>query len=257
MKTNLYYIDCITNLHVGSGDINFNIVDKEVEKDPINGYPIIHASGIKGALRDHAESNGVSEAVINAVFGAPCREDELGNAGSYRFFNAEMLFRPMRAAGAAPFVNVTTLKMADSFKSVCETFSLKLPEGLENFCESDLSFNAPFLVSNAGLNTVEGDEVAALDAAQVSVLKTAMAGKDFAVAKTLDGYELPVIARNNLRIASGGLWYEEYVPRGSRFYMLVLTPDDDTDIDKVIPEIAQIGGNCSIGYGYCRFTKVI
>lgn len=54
MNVHLYKIECLTNLHVGSGDINYNVVDNEVEKD-INGYPMIHSSGLKGALREQAE----------------------------------------------------------------------------------------------------------------------------------------------------------------------------------------------------------
>lgn len=52
------YLSCLTNLHVGSGEANFNIVDREVETDPVTGLPIIHASGLKGALRDDCVARG-------------------------------------------------------------------------------------------------------------------------------------------------------------------------------------------------------
>ena len=42
----------MTNMHVGNGDVNYNIIDNEVEKDPVTGYPTINASGVKGALRE-------------------------------------------------------------------------------------------------------------------------------------------------------------------------------------------------------------
>ena len=35
MKTVFYKIDCLTNLHVGSGEVNYNIIDNEVEKDAV------------------------------------------------------------------------------------------------------------------------------------------------------------------------------------------------------------------------------
>ena len=41
MKSIVYILETITNLHVGNGDINYNIIDNEVEKD-LNGYPIIN-----------------------------------------------------------------------------------------------------------------------------------------------------------------------------------------------------------------------
>lgn len=30
-----YFIQCITNMHVGSGDANYGIVDKLVQRDPV------------------------------------------------------------------------------------------------------------------------------------------------------------------------------------------------------------------------------
>lgn len=27
-------LECMTNMHVGNGDVNYNIIDNEVEKDP-------------------------------------------------------------------------------------------------------------------------------------------------------------------------------------------------------------------------------
>ena len=64
-----YKIDCITNLHVGSGDLNYNIVDNEVERDAVTGYPVIHASGLKGALREHFSKKKDLPFKIVDVFG--------------------------------------------------------------------------------------------------------------------------------------------------------------------------------------------
>ena len=46
MKSIIYILEPITNLHVGNGDINYNIIDNEVEKDPLTNYPMINSSGI-------------------------------------------------------------------------------------------------------------------------------------------------------------------------------------------------------------------
>jgi CRISPR-associated protein Cmr4 len=42
-----YIIKTKTNLHVGSGDINFGIVDNEVQRDTITNLPVINASSLK------------------------------------------------------------------------------------------------------------------------------------------------------------------------------------------------------------------
>ena len=62
-----YILKCITNLHVGSGDSGFSIVDKQVEKDELTGYPMIYSSSLKGALREFLQRKRCSE--VENIFG--------------------------------------------------------------------------------------------------------------------------------------------------------------------------------------------
>ncbi len=48
-----YFIETLTNTHVGSGDTSFGIVDKAIQKDPVTRLPVFHPTSIKGAVRDH------------------------------------------------------------------------------------------------------------------------------------------------------------------------------------------------------------
>lgn len=48
----LYLIRAVSNLHAGSGDRSFGLIDKEVQRDHTSGLPTIHSSSIKGALRE-------------------------------------------------------------------------------------------------------------------------------------------------------------------------------------------------------------
>ena len=255
MNVKVYYIDCLTNLHVGSGDANFNIVDKEVEKDPVTGYPIVHASGIKGALREAYRKNH-SEKETEKIFGKPATENESDTGGSYKFFDARFLYRPVRAQGSVPSVNVTTVEAIREFAQLTKAFGIDI--GLDTGVLDKITFPAGnqeinFLTSHAGIR-VEGETCGTLNDAAVRALKPFL-GNHFAVAASLDGYDLPVIARNCLQEKKRNLWYEEFVPHGSRFYMLAIIPENaaQDEIDAVIPKIAQIGGNCSVGYGYCEF----
>ncbi|MBR7161293.1 MAG: type III-B CRISPR module RAMP protein Cmr4, partial [Clostridia bacterium] len=125
MNVKVYYIDCLTNLHVGSGDANFNIVDKEVEKDPVTGYPIVHASGIKGALREAYRKNH-SEKETEKIFGKPATENESDTGGSYKFFDARFLYRPVRAQGSVPSVNVTTVEAIREFAQLTKAFGIDI-----------------------------------------------------------------------------------------------------------------------------------
>ena len=94
MNVNVYKIKCLTNLHVGSGEVNYNVVDNEVEKDAVTGYPVVHASGLKGALREHFEKK-MDESDIKDIFGQKSGATDI-QAGSYKFFDAKILGRPMR-----------------------------------------------------------------------------------------------------------------------------------------------------------------
>ncbi|MBO5007106.1 MAG: type III-B CRISPR module RAMP protein Cmr4 [Clostridia bacterium] len=250
MTTKLYYIDCLTNLHVGSGDANFNIVDKEVEKDPITGDPIIHASGIKGALRDAFKKFGNMDKEFE-IFGKPASANESNTVGTYKFFDAHILYRPLRAKGGIyPYVNVTTVESVNAFIDIVTAFGINA--GVKKISVT-FHENINFLTSEQGVQ-VEGEASQKLDDENINNLKK-LFGDNFAIAKSLDDYPLPVIARNNLQ-GKGNLWYEEYVPHGSRFYMLAIIPDGASadEVNKVIPKMGQVGGNASVGYGYCSFT---
>lgn len=34
-------LECMTNMHVGNGDVNYNIIDNEVEKDPVDRKSVV------------------------------------------------------------------------------------------------------------------------------------------------------------------------------------------------------------------------
>jgi CRISPR/Cas system CMR subunit Cmr4 (Cas7 group RAMP superfamily) len=73
---------------------------------------------------------------------------------------------------------------------------------------------------------------------------------------------LPVIARNQLENGiSQNLWYEEVVPHKSVFITyMVATEKYFSEFESILIKggtSVQIGGNASIGYGLCKFHKII
>jgi CRISPR-associated protein Cmr4 len=71
---------------------------------------------------------------------------------------------------------------------------------------------------------------------------------------------LPVIARNHLENGqSTNLWYEEIVPRESRFYFILgFGESNHHEFEtKIRKGIVQIGGNASIGYGFTKIEKIV
>ena len=260
MRAYLYRLRCLTNLHVGSGEANFNIVDKEVETDPVTGLPIIHASGFKGALRDDCITRGLDSAMVNEAFGAPGGADDGASGGALRFLDAHLLCRPMRTTGATPSLPVTSLPILREYLSLINAFSCNpYSGGLES-----ISYNsdAKFLCTENGVR-VEGDATAYFtpDQADGELIRAILgleSGGHFALAKSFDGYDLPVIARNNVQPDHRNLWYEEFVPHGSRFSLIILALEGKEHLmDAVLPDghILQVGGNASVGYGFCKAEK--
>ncbi len=93
MKSIVYILEPITNLHVGNGDINYNIIDNEVEKDPLTNYPIINSSGVKGAFRQFIQNNSkIDKKVEIDIFGSEPIEqnkDEKKKPGKLKFYSGE------------------------------------------------------------------------------------------------------------------------------------------------------------------------
>ena len=252
MKTVFYRVECLTNLHVGAGDINYNIVDSEVEKDPITGYPIIHASGVKGGLR---AAMGDSE-LVTEIVGRAATEGTI-HPGTHKFFDAQLLARPMRVAGSASLASlpVVTVASLNAFLESLTVFGCN-PYGITKVETPDFG-SCDFLTNVDEKIEVEGEPTGRLDAATEELLRPlqAVIGERYAIVKNFDGYPLPVIARNNL--ADGRLsvmWYEEIVPHGSVFYFGVLAAENANVLE--IPEIVQFGGHASVGCGYTRVTKL-
>lgn len=265
----VYKIKCITNLHVGSGDLNYNIVDNEVERDAVTGYPIIHASGLKGALREHFKKKKdlPSDFSIIEVFGQEAGKEEI-KAGSYKFLDAYLLARPMRVSGSIASIMVVSEKSVNDFISRMNAF------GIDKYGTELLSIDFPEDVnffSNVSGIKVEAEDTKLLPESAKRVLDglKELIGEEVAVVKDLNDYDLPVVARNYLEDGiSKNLWYEEVVPHDSVFYTVIITPDDKMKLDfevtfhsegkpdKRCPDMIQIGGHASIGCGFTNFTKL-
>lgn len=268
MKANFYRIKCVTNMHMGSGDINFNIVDNEVQRDPVTGYPTMFSSGVKGALRQHfADHDKVVE-----LFGSDIKEsDSNGKSGStpgkLKFLSGNLLFLPVRASkGDQAYYMVTTKSLLMQFESLYQTVM-----GEEYF-------------GNDRLDTIDERKTYGNINAEVDGLKTSNEKLDDQLYKFLKEkmsmdvnkivimqesdlrkINLPVLARNQLENGiSQNLWYEEVVPHEAIFYTAVLSDGTHSgdaalaEFDEYIKNnnLVQFGGNATIGYGLTQITKM-
>lgn len=294
MYTNkAYIIRTKTNLHVGSGDTNFGIVDNEVQRDSITNLPVINSSSLKGAIRDHfkdflADTNEtisnteVKPFVFNTIFGDEQKNLDVEDAKTYsklpkqglvKFIDAKLLFLPLRS-NKKPFFHVTSLATLKEAKSFLESFGISLE--LDAINTNDKSV----VISNENA-IVEDVECVALQA-DFSKIKALFGIENLAIFNDEDFNEavsnLPVIARNALDNGkSKNLWYEEVLPRESILYTVFCyynNLDDSTrdkkgktdkkkfDMayrlfeEKLLGDTIQVGANASIGYGITKFSKL-
>lgn len=238
MKACVLKLKCLTNLQMGSGDVNYNVVDIEVEKDPVTGYPTMYASGVKGALREFFVRNAPD--LVDRLFGAG--SDKKGNAGALKIMSADLLARAMRAsAGDSAYYLVSTEEALRLVDSKVEAFTgAALPRQNAAAVKKDTPMAEGFPLKECC--TLAGETIYLMEEREFSRVS------------------LPCYARNYLENGvSKNLWYEEVVPHQSVFVLVVAAEDPDalecfrkTVLDKVV----QFGGNASVGCGYCKVTEI-
>lgn len=265
MKSKFYFIKCLTNLHMGSGDINFNVVDNEVQRDPVTGYPTMFSSGIKGAFREHFESN--HQELNTEIFGSKIdkKKSDESQPGKLRFLTANLLLLPVRAsAGSKLYYMVTTKTILRDFAALYETINgnkIEFVEALQKL--DDNKAYAAGSIHTAGIDGIEyagADRLKVIPDAIVKFFKSVADTDKLLIVPDQDArtLSLPVSARNQLDNGiSQNLWYEEVVPHEAVFYLAVLSdgtkPGDKAleSFDTVVKsdKLFQFGGNATIGYG--------
>jgi CRISPR-associated protein Cmr4 len=252
MKAHLYKMECLTNMHVGGGEANYNIIDNEVELDCVLQVPTINSSGVKGALRSHFEKK-MDKVTIKKLFGGKCDTSK----GEYKFMSANIIARPVRVSGGnAAYVNVTCVPIIETQLLLLKSLGIVTSSGVTLPSIPD----GYDFISGANVTAVEG--FTAKGKENNEGLKN-LIGANWALCgfELLAGIELPVSARNVLKDGiSKNLWYEQIVPHKSIFHFIVLTPEAENQLDSCLAvqdgEVIQFGGNASIGQGFAKVTKV-
>jgi len=264
MKTKFFKIEALTNMHPGSGDANFGVVDNLVQRDPATGLPVIHGSSLKGAIKEFFKDK-TNQSFINKVFG------DSDNHGDYRFLPALILAIPLRS-NKKPYYMATSPDVIRQFLDLTNSLKYQLDENLKNdLNELIMEIEKPKATGNTtGLVIEDYEDIDKLDITLNHKTKELLGITnenlillpDNEFVKITDSNNLPVIARNQLDNGeSKNLWYEQVIPRLTIFAMPVLVPDNDANWkefdENITSEPVQIGGNASVGYGFTRFSHII
>ncbi len=92
-------------VHMGAGTAVGGLIDNPIQREVHTGHPVLAGSGLKGALREVAESGGMADEDVEVVFGPPSGNPEL-HAGALSVSDAQIVAFPVRALRQA-FVWVT------------------------------------------------------------------------------------------------------------------------------------------------------
>ncbi len=271
MITHLYWLTAQTNLHVGSGDSNYGVIDNLVQRDVLTELPSIHESSLKGALKEYYTHLIKTE--YNVERKIAHKKDQIktifGNddaSGEYRFYGGHFLTIPVRTNNA-PFIHASCPALLKDFIAYSALFGVELSgewqqlAGLSPINNKPLVFN-PNLV---GWQVEYSDLVALRHSSDITVPTALGTNQTFVLLSDSDfkriagPNKLPVIARNSLEDGrSVNLWYEEIVPRQSKFYCFIQQLADteyDSWFETGLTKPIQVGANASIGYGLMKFTK--
>lgn len=225
-KTSVWLIEALTNLHVGNESIvNFSVIDKAIQRDVITALPCINSSSLKGAVKEFVSSiDGISEDKVINIFGSIKKKDmNITQKGSAIFFDANLLFIPKPCTGEKKYYELVT----------CDSL-------LSNFSDKAKAL---------GYEDSMNDKIKELQ-------KKAQEMNLNEFALLCDDDSLPIIARNCLDNGeSVNLWYEQVLPSKSILGAIIQT-DEENDLDILDGKVIQIGANATIGYGYCKFTKL-
>ncbi|QCI28745.1 type III-B CRISPR module RAMP protein Cmr4 [Caminibacter pacificus] len=284
MVVDMYKLQNITNMHVGSGGVNYDIIENQVQKDVVTNLPIIYASSLKGALREHFENKHRGDNFIEFIFGSS-PGDEKNNEeenehkkekkdekkqtipGSLVFFEAFMLTRPVRS-NVKPYFNVTSPFIIEKLINYLEEFAIleSLQEELKTFYNEIRDVEA---VIFENIDDVYLEDYKA-EYKQISKIPSIFP-ENLAILsyENFKNLSLPVVARNRLENGeSKNLWYEEIVPKYSNFIFFIgrdndeyIDKDDKPKIEQFFrsfesEKLYQIGANKTIGFGICKIEKV-
>jgi CRISPR-associated RAMP protein, cmr4 family len=273
MEAKLFRMRLVTNLHMGSGEANFNFIDNQVQRDPITEYPNMHPSGIKGALREFFD--GIeSKEYVREIFGSENTEKEDNKQGEVSFIEGKLLSIPVRSNKKSYFMG-TTIEIIKEYVEFSKLFG-KNTENLKEIEEELKKIEKKLSEKNRKIcvigNQEEGLLIESFENDEIGfyqeddILIKVLGIKDIVILKEEIfkdeiSRRLPVIARNCLENGvSKNLWYEEVVPRESVFYTGIVNSQNTAKFKdfckKLEDNLIQIGANATIGYGFTKFEEV-
>lgn len=279
-----------TSIHAGTGQI-LGAVDLPIEREAHTGWPCVYGSGVKGALRALAHHKQLPS--LEVVFG-PEVNSASDHAGAVAVSDARLLLLPVRALDAA-YRWVTCPAILERLARDLRRIGAKRPSApiprvprssvlVDEAVPIDLDRAGVFLeelrfeVAPADLSGVIGMVSALIgdDATREHLAERLTVVDDVVFGDLIRSAAIPVTAHVKLKydtktVDGSALRYEESLPPDTVLYTVLSAFDSRKDGDKLRAEdvlsaitstlfetypYLQIGGNETVGMGWCRVATV-
>lgn len=275
MVKKILKIRALTSLHPGSGT-GIGVIDMPVQRERHTGFPIIPGSSIKGVLRTVSPIN---EKLKNTIFG-PENGTDGKYASSASFSDARIFAYPVRSLkGIFAWVTCPEVIRRVNFELGKDFIIPQLNDG-EIICGQEIvavgnsvvleeyDFNKKTETINTEILKF-GKEFFSNDNDKTSFEKrfAIISDNDFA---HFARYATEVNARIALdhekgtkNAKKGALFYEEFLPPETLFYSTIIFEDardgsnikaDELSKKLELPNVAQFGGDETIGKGICEIN---
>lgn len=291
MKTELLGLYAETSIHAGANG-STSVIDLPIMREAHTGWPCVFGSAMKGAMRAKAEKDNLEKQKLFTIFG-PDTNNASDHAGSVAVGDARLLLLPVRSL-TSHFKWVTCPSLLRRAFNDAKRVGKATPDGvLKTIDAAGLTEDSALQVGKAGVLYLEEFQCKTQQT-DLAALVTWLAGfvpteEDFAdrlnnqlvivhddLFAHLAQHATPVsphIAINNetKTVVGGMLWYEETLPPETLMYLTVAANNSrnkkleilaDEVLDSLLslfPESApylQIGGNETVGMGWCRVSAV-
>lgn len=264
MKQLILGLRAETAIHAGTGQNN-GVIDMPIQREKHTGYPCVFGSAVKGAFRAHAEVRYQGDINIHQVFGSA---DNEGNASNVSMTDARLLLLPVRSlTGHFKLVTCPNIlhRLKRDMQMMGQTADWAVPkvelQQVMGAGSGEIFLEEFKFTSQSGL---ADDLVNALESFGVENLKDQllmMHNDDFAwFARNATAVDAHIAINSETKtVKNGALWYEETLPSDALLYTMLM--GKDAHVDSVLgmfsdKKFIQIGGNETVGMGWCKVQEV-
>lgn len=266
----------VSPIHAGSG-ASVATVDLPIQRERHTGYPIIQASGVKGAMRDHFRKfNTESDKLINYIFGSDEQDgwgkDQDALPGSISVSDAKLLAFPMRS-NVAPFVWVTSPTVMNRLKKDLEFVGLSMDGDFKVNNDEALVLEGDFkkdqkIILEDAVATVVSEKPNQIPFIKQNfpeidrILLISDAMFDYCVSSCTEVQTNIKIDSETGTASDHSLRYQEFLPADSVLYSVVYFSGSIKEdlkastirdyLKETIKDFIQVGGDTTLGKGICK-----